>query len=781
MVRVKESPESERLRQKKKSYLILEDGSVFEGESFGAHVDSKGEIVFSTGMTGYVESLSDPSYKHQILVLTYPLIGNYGVPDFSLDQFNIPKHFESDKIYASGLIVADYCSEYSHWNAEKSLSEWLIESNVPAITGIDTRKLTKILREKGSMLAKIFVDPVKAPGIQDREFFDPNSINLVDLVSTKAPKIYNPNGKYKIAAIDFGMKYNQIRLLCRLDASVHVLPWNSDFNIQDYDGLFLSNGPGDPTQCSTVIEKIHKWMNTDKTKPIFGICLGHQILALAAGFSTSKMKYGNRGFNQPCTLHGTKRCYITCQNHGFAVQYEPRSEPSTNWDPLFYNENDGSNEGIIHKTKPFFSVQFHPEHMAGPKDTEFLFDIFMESVRSFRSNLLYALKTELLCRANTTLTSITKDFSSFRPKKILLLGSGGLSIGQAGEFDYSGSQAIKAFKEENIFVVLINPNIATIQTSKGLADKVYFLPITPHYVSEVIKCERPDAISLSFGGQTALNCGVELFKSKILEEYNVKVLGTPVETVLLTEDRQEFANQMENINEKVAPCEAAYSLEQALEAAERLGYPVLIRAAFALGGLGSGFAHNKDELVQLATSAFSMTDQILIDKSLKGWKEIEYEVVRDYYDNCITVCNMENIDPLGIHTGESIVVAPSQTLTNEEYNVLRNTALKVIRQLGVVGECNIQYALNPYTMEYFIIEVNARLSRSSALASKATGYPLAYIAAKLALGYSLVELRNSVTQSTTACFEPSLDYCVIKIPRWDLKKFVGRVSNKIGN
>ncbi len=391
------------------------------------------------------------------------------------------------------------------------------------------------------------------------------------------------------------------------------------------------------------------------------------------------------------------------------------------------------------------------------------------------------MKSEVYVKANSLSGEMVKEAYCFRPKKVLLLGSGGLSIGQAGEFDYSGSQAIKAFKEENIYVILINPNIATIQTSKGLADKVYFLPITPEYVTEIIKVERPDAISLSFGGQTALNCGVELFQNKVLEEYNVKVLGTPVEAILVTEDRQEFATQMEKIDEKVAPCEAAYTLEQAVEAGERLGYPVLIRAAFALGGLGSGFAHNRDELVNLATSAFAMTSQVLIDKSLKGWKEIEYEVVRDQYDNCITVCNMENIDPLGIHTGESIVVAPSQTLTNEEYNVLRKTALKVIRKLGVVGECNIQYALNPLTLEYYIIEVNARLSRSSALASKATGYPLAYIAAKLALGYSLIELKNSVTQSTTACFEPSLDYCVVKVPRWDMNKFVGRVSNKIGS
>ncbi len=304
--------------------------------------------------------------------------------------------------------------------------------------------------------------------------------------------------------------------------------------------------------------------------------------------------------------------------------------------------------------------------------------------------------------------------------------------------------------------------------------------MTTEYVIQVIKAERPDAISLSFGGQTALNCGIQLHKMGIFDEYDVKVLGTTVESIMMTEDRQEFAVKMESIGEKVAPCEAAYTLEQAIEAGDRLGYPVLIRAAFALGGLGSGFAHNKEELIQISNSAFALTNQILIDKSLKGWKEVEYEVVRDNFDNCITVCNMENIDPLGIHTGESIVVAPSQTLSNEEYNMLRTTALKVIRSVGVVGECNIQYALDPNSLEYYIIEVNARLSRSSALASKATGYPLAYIAAKLSLGLSLVEIKNSVTRSTTACFEPSLDYCVVKIPRWDLNKFI-RVSNKIGS
>merc|ERR1711892_476556 len=366
------------------------------------------------------------------------------------------------------------------------------------------------------------------------------------------------------------------------------------------------------------------------------------------------------------------------------------------------------------------------------------------------------------------------------PKKVLILGSGGLSIGQAGEVYYSGTQAIKALKEEGIDTVVINPNIATVQTSKGLADKVYLLPVTPEYVEQVIKSERPDGILLTFGGQTALNCGVEMNKNQVFEKYGVRILGTPIRSIIETEDRKLFAQRIAEVGEQVAPSVIVENIEEALAATKELGYPVLARAAYALGGLGSGFADNDTELKHLARAAFAHSNQLIIDKSLKGWKEMEYEVVRDAYDNCITVCNMENVDPLGIHTGESIVVAPSQTLTNSEYNKLRSTAVKVIRHLGVVGECNIQYALDPHSEKFYIIEVNARLSRSSALASKATGYPLAYIAAKLALGSSLPELRNSVTGVTTACFEPSLDYCVVKIPRWDLSKFA-RVSTKIGS
>ena len=365
-------------------------------------------------------------------------------------------------------------------------------------------------------------------------------------------------------------------------------------------------------------------------------------------------------------------------------------------------------------------------------------------------------------------------------KKVLLLGSGALKIGEAGEFDYSGSQALKALREEGVQTVLINPNIATVQTSEGVADQIYFLPVQPHFVEKVIQKERPDGILLSFGGQTALNCGVELHKSGVLDKYGVRVLGTPVQAIMDTEDRELFVERLNEIDVKTIKSEACETIEQARKAAAELGYPVILRAAYALGGLGSGFCDNEEELDKLAEKAFSFSPQVLVEKSLKGWKEIEYEVVRDRYDNCITVCNMENFDPLGIHTGESIVIAPSQTLTNSEYHKLRALAIKIIRHIGIVGECNVQYAFDPKSEDYRVIEVNARLSRSSALASKATGYPLAFVAAKLGMGYGLFELKNSVTRTTSAFFEPALDYVVCKIPRWDLSKFRG-VDKELGS
>ncbi len=365
-------------------------------------------------------------------------------------------------------------------------------------------------------------------------------------------------------------------------------------------------------------------------------------------------------------------------------------------------------------------------------------------------------------------------------KKVLLLGSGALKIGEAGEFDYSGSQALKALKEEGIETILINPNIATVQTSEGVADRIYFLPVTPYFVERVIQRERPDGIMLAFGGQTALNCGVALYESGVLERYNLQVLGTPVQAIMDTEDRELFVEKLNEIDVKTIKSEACENVEQARKAAATLGYPVILRAAYALGGLGSGFCDNEEELNKLAEKAFSFSPQVLVEKSLKGWKEVEYEVVRDRYDNCITVCNMENFDPLGIHTGESIVIAPSQTLTNSEYHKLRELSIRIVRHVGIVGECNVQYAFDPQSEDYRVIEVNARLSRSSALASKATGYPLAFVAAKLGLGYGLFDLKNSVTKTTSAFFEPALDYVVCKIPRWDLGKFRG-VDRELGS
>ena len=553
------------------------------------------------------------------------------------------------------------------------------------------------------------------------------------------------------------------------------LPWDADLSSlmsDDYDGLFISNGPGDPTMLSKTIDSIADIMGKGRV-PIFAICLGHQLLAQAAGAKTMKMKFGNRGHNIPCTHTSSGKCYITSQNHGYAV--DAMSLPSE-WEELFFNANDLSNEGIRHKFRPYFSVQFHPESTPGPHDTEFLFDVFIKAIKDCAtSQKSLSMPIEL---PGGTLEENERLQPRVKVRKVLILGSGGLSIGQAGEFDYSGSQAIKALKQEGIYTVLINPNIATIQTSKGLADKVYFLPVTADSVRKVINHEKPDAIYVTFGGQTALQVGIQLKDE--FEELGVQVLGTPIDTIITTEDRELFARSMESIGEKCAKSASASSTAEAKEVVKDIGFPVIVRAAYALGGLGSGFAENEGQLVDLCDKAFAASPQVLIERSMKGWKEIEYEVVRDARDNCITVCNMENFDPLGIHTGDSIVVAPSQTLSDEDYNMLRTTAVNVIRHLGVVGECNIQYALNPDSQEYCIIEVNARLSRSSALASKATGYPLAFVAAKLGLGIPLNDVPNSVTEVTCACFEPSLDYVVVKIPRWDLKKFT-RVSTELNS
>uniref|UniRef100_A0A8C6P7L3 Carbamoyl-phosphate synthase 1 n=1 Tax=Nothobranchius furzeri TaxID=105023 RepID=A0A8C6P7L3_NOTFU len=743
--------------QAQTAHLVLEDGTRMKGFSFGHDASVAGELVFNTGLVGYPEALTDPSYRGQILTLTYPIVGNYGVPNTQeLDELGLRKHVESDCIQVSGLLVQDYSHEYSHWNSVKSLGQWLQEEKVPALFGIDTRMLTKIIRDKGTVLAKIEFDG------QPVEISDPNEKNLVAEVSTKEIKVFGKGNPIKVVVVDCGIKHNIIRLLVKRGAEVHLVPWNQDLLSLDYDGLFISNGPGDPSLAKTLIHNVRKVLQSDRPQPFFGICMGNQITALAAGANSYKLPMGNRGQNQPVLNVMTGQAFITAQNHGYGI--DSKSLPA-DWSPLFINANDGTNEGIMHNTKPVFTAQFHPEAKGGPTDTEFLFDAFISLIQKGKD-------------ANIVSVMPKKPVLPPRPQvsKVLLLGSGGLSIGQAGEFDYSGSQAVKALKEENLKTVLMNPNIASVQTNEvgsKQADSVYFLPVTPQFVTDVIKAERPDGILLSMGGQTALNCGVELFQRGILEQYGVKVLGTPVESIMATEDRQLFADKLMEINEKIAPSVAVESVSDALKAAEQIGYPVMLRSAYALGGLGSG-------LCPQFLCCFCNNVQVLVEKSLLGWKEVEYEVVRDVADNCVTVCNMENFDPLGIHTGDSIVVAPSQTLSNEEYHMLRETAIKVVRHLGIVGECNIQYALHPSSLEYCIIEVNARLSRSSALASKATGYPLAFVAAKLALGIPLPDIKNAVSEKTTACFEPSLDYIVTKIPRWDLDRFQG-MSLEIGS
>ncbi|CAK9304719.1 unnamed protein product [Gordionus sp. m RMFG-2023] len=795
--------------------LTLANGQVIKGYSFGYPLSSSGEMVFNTGLVGYPEALTDPSYCGQILTFTYPIQGNYGVPDTRLlDQYGLHRYIESNKIQVKGLLVQDYTSNYSHWNAKTSLHEWLIEQKIPAMYGVDTRLITKTIRNKGTLLGKIEFEN------QPIDFYDPNAHNILPHVSIKSPAVYCPDNPYKIIAVDCGIKNNIIRNLIKRGGCVKVVPWDYDFTKEPYDGLFISNGPGNPIHADKTIQHLSKVIK-ERNEPIFGICLGNQLMGLAAGAQSYKLPFGNRGHNQPVMNTITNEAYITSQNHGFAI--DQNTLPS-DWKSLFVNINDKSNEGIYHTNKPFFTAQFHPEHFGGPKDTESLFNTFFDMVKRHKTEK-YSIITipEYFTRTSKKAGESKVSATSSLPvscRKVLILGSGGLSIGQAGEFDYSGSQAVKAFKEEGIEVILMNPNIASVQTNSPqtiiaddllpnktmltnsnkktalAADSVYFLPVTSTFAALVIAKEKPDAILLSMGGQTALNVGVELYRKGLVGPgTGVNVLGTPVDSVVATEDRGLFAGRLKEIGEKIAPGQVASTMAEVDAIVQNLlggQYPVMVRAGFALGGLGSGVAKDREELEYLCKTVFAMggQSQVLVEKSLLGWKEIEYEVVRDIAGNCITVCNMENLDPLGVHTGDSVVVSPSQTLSNEEYHVLRETAIKVINHLKIVGECNIQYALNPNPpkdleggsskVDYYIVEVNARLSRSSALASKATGYPLAFIATKLALGFTLPELKNTTTGVTSACFEPSLDYVVTKIPRWDLDRFHG-ISKEIGS
>ncbi|HEX2549111.1 MAG TPA: carbamoyl-phosphate synthase large subunit, partial [Gammaproteobacteria bacterium] len=715
--------------------LILETGEVFQGR-VPATQDSEcfGEIVFNTGMVGYVESFTDPSYAGQILVLTYPLIGNYGVSP--------PETWESDKIHISGVIVSelsDFCSSHS---AEKSLRDWLTENKIPVMVGVDTRLLTKHLRTKG-----VVPGVITTKGQKPKKFEQFADIDWVKKVSIPAPKMYG-EGEKLIIAVDCGMKENIIRCLTKFPIRVKRVPFNYDYSDEPFDGVFISNGPGDPMHCTETVAILRKALK--KQKPMVGICLGTQLMALAVGAKTYKLPFGHRAQNQPCLDVTSGRCYLTSQNHSYAV--DDTTLPN-DWEVFFRNLNDQSVEGIQHKTLPFFAVQFHPEAAPGPLDTQWLFQKFYDLIEN------KAIKPKL-----------PPPFTKQHFSKVLILGSGGLRIGQAGEFDYSGSQAIKALKEEGIKTVLVNPNIATVQTDASMADEVYLQPLNIETVTKIIEKEKPDGILLGFGGQTALNLGLTLDQLKVFEKHNITVLGTTTATIRQTEDREVFKKELEDIGIQSPKSICVTTVDDALKAAEAIGYPVMMRSGFSLGGLGSGKISSSDELKKRANESLGVVSQILIEEYLMGWKEYEYEIVRDRMGSTLTICNMENLDPMGVHTGESIVIAPAQTLNNREHQALRKMAIQVANHFNIIGECNIQFAIHPKTGDYRVIEVNARLSRSSALASKATGYPLAFVAAKLALGWLLHEIPNSVTKQTCAFFEPALDYVVIKIPRWDTQK-----------
>jgi carbamoyl-phosphate synthase large subunit len=752
--------------KKRYAALALEDGRAFVGVALGAEAVGEGEVVFNTAMTGYQEVLTDPSYAGQMVCMTYPLQGNYGVREADA---------ESSRPWARALIVRWACPVPSHHSSQASLDEYLRRWKVPAITEIDTRALTRHLRTHGALRA-VLTHESKAPGqarlaelaeaarrvtpLSDQDLVAETSrTSREEWLEGLPPELrrgqHADGAGLSIAVVDYGVKTNILRSLrergCRVVVLPHTATW-ADVEGTGADGLVLSNGPGDPAVLDGPVELASQALGRI---PTFGICLGHQILGRAAGASTSRLPFGHHGANHPVKDLETGRVHITSQNHEFQV--DAASIPGGDFFVSQRNLNDGSVEGLGHRSLPVFSVQYHPEGCPGPQDNQHLYDRFVEMVRERRPVL----------RAVGGATQAPK------PRKVLILGSGPIVIGQAAEFDYAGTQACKALREEGITTVLVNSNPATIMTDEEVADRVYLEPLTVDAVERVIARERPDALLPTLGGQTALNLATELAAAGVLDRYHVRLLGAGIETIRMAEDRQAFKEMLQTIDEPVPVSRVCESLEEVREFASEVGLPLVIRPAYTLGGTGGGFVTNEADLERVAIGGLNASPirQVLIERSLWGWKEIEYEVMRDAADTCITVCNMENLDPMGVHTGDSIVVAPAQTLSDRDHQMLRSSAIRIIRALGIEGGCNVQFALDPKSSTYYVIEVNPRVSRSSALASKATGYPIARVAAKVAAGRRLEEIRNEVTGRTFAAFEPALDYCVVKIPRWPFDKF----------
>lgn len=753
-----------------------------EGECFGRLLTENtvihSDLVFTTGMTGILEAITDPSFSDQILIISFPPFGNYGAPFNRLDSWSLSKEFESNTVAPLAIICDHQINMYSHWNAEMSLDSYLSSNNVFGIKNVDTRKLIKYARNgigKVKLRTKYSIPYAEQHiiGGEIKGFFNKPSNHTI-------PSFYQPPTDRKILFIDCGAKTSQLRNLLDRNFVVHVvaprwknMPNPSNVCSLGYKGLFISNGPYDPNDWDATKKWITEFLLYQDSSmsciklPIFGICLGHQLLALSSGLKTKKMKLGNRSQNVPVKCMDTDYGFITSQNHGYEVDSIMLQE-SKDWIPLFTNLNDGSNEGMIHKKYPYFSVQFHPEARPGPLDTTFLFDMFIEIIETQRQEIVSMFYERF------PINIVTKKEAA----NVLVIGSGGLSIGQAGEFDYSGSQALKSFKYMGCRTVLLNPNIATIQTD--VADVCYINPIEPEVIEKIIQEQNIKYVSVSFGGQTALNCGILCQNKGIFDKYNVEVLGTTIDNITKSEDRKLFKETVESIGLHTPPSETVLTLDEAIRVAETLGFPLLVRAGFCLGGQGSGFAKDNKELEVLVVKALNISKTVILDKSLLGWKELEYEILRDRVGNKICVCTMENMDPLGVHTGESIVVAPVQTLNDREHQMLRSACFKIVDEFEIVGECNVQFALDPNSENFYVIEMNARLSRSSALASKATGYPIASVAAKLNMEWLLPNITNDITKNTTAFYEPSLDYMAVKVPRWDLLKFPG-VSHNIGS
>jgi carbamoyl-phosphate synthase large subunit len=755
--------------EKAHAALVLEDGRAFVGRALGASVLGQGEVVFNTAMSGYQEVLTDPSYAGQMLCMTYPLQGNYGTR--AADA-------ESGRPWARAFIVRWACPRPSHHSSTASLHEYLAEHGVPGISEVDTRALTRHLRRHGALravlsheaaapsrerLAELHELARRVTPLAEQDLVAQTSRTSVEEWSEPLPPELRARGTVDgggltVAVVDYGIKANILRSLrergCRVVVLPHTATWEQ-VSATGADGLLLSNGPGDPAVLEAPVELCRLALAAGI--PTFGICLGHQVLGRAIGGSTSRLPFGHHGANHPVKDLDTGFVHITSQNHEFQV--DRASVPEGDFYVSQLNLNDGSVEGLAHRSQPVFSVQYHPEGSPGPQDNQHLFDRFVEMVRSRRP----------LARA------VGGGNVREKPRKVLILGSGPIVIGQAAEFDYAGTQACKALREEGVETVLVNSNPATIMTDEDVADRVYIEPLTVESLERIIEREQPDALLPTLGGQTGLNLAMELAEAGVLERHGVRFLSADAGVIKKAEDREAFKQMLLEIGEPVPPSRVCDTPDQALEFAAEIGLPLVVRPAYTLGGTGGGFVTTEGELERVARFglAASPIHQVLVERSLWGWKELEYEVMRDAADTCITVCNMENLDPMGVHTGDSIVVAPAQTLSDRDHQMLRSSAIRIIRALGIEGGCNVQFALDPKSSTYFVIEVNPRVSRSSALASKATGYPIARVAAKVAAGLRLEEIRNQVTGRTFAAFEPALDYCVVKIPRWPFDKFPG--------